>query len=124
MLIFEPPYSRMGMGIVRLAKRPDGPVTPPAYRMLLARRIQEMVDDADPDEAKAILRELGMQEGVMLSRDLSQAGELLAEHSQTLRELAAYPVEPIPPEAFQHDGEMLDAIAEENLEEFVMRLLR
>jgi hypothetical protein len=83
-----------------------------------------MIDDVEPEEAKPLLRELAVQEGLVLTRDLARAGETLAEYSQTLREMAAYPVEPILPDQFEDDSETADAIAGEILEEWVMLLLR
>ena len=124
MLAFTPPYSKGALGTILVSKRPLKAITPPVYRMLLAARIQTMVDDADPLEAKEILRELGMQEGLRLTLDLTKAGELLAEHSPTLREMAAYPMEPIAPKDFRPDSETESAIAEETLSEWVMRILR
>jgi hypothetical protein len=92
--------------------------------MLLANRIQAMIDDVEPEEAQLLLRELAVHEGLALTRDLSRAGETLAEYSQTLRELAAYPVEPILPEHFEDDDDTAEAIAAEILEEWISLLLR
>lgn len=122
MLVFTPPHSQMGLGSVVVRQRPRRPVSPAEYRGMLARRIQEMVDAAEPKEARLLLGELARQEGITLS--LRSAGEMLAEHSQTLREMASYPVVPIRPEQFDDDSETADSIADEVLEEWVMMLLR
>ena len=124
MYVFTPPYSQRAIGTVTTKHRPTQPVSTATYRAMLARRIQEMVDDTDPDEAKALLRPLAMQEGLILTRDLNQVGDILAEYSQSLRELAGYPMEPISPDAFKSDHDTHLAISEETLEEWVMRLLR
>ncbi|MFL6759464.1 hypothetical protein [Sphingomonas sp.] len=83
-----------------------------------------MIDDLEPEDAKALLRDLAMQEGLVLTGDLSTAGQTLAEYSTTLREMAGYPVEPILPEQFEEDSETAEAIAGEVLEEWAMMLLR
>lgn len=124
MLVFTPAHSQMALGSVVVRKRPALPVSPHQYRLLLADRIQAMIDDVEPEDAKPLLRELAVQEGLVLTRDLSNAGVTLAEYSQTLREMAAYPVQPILPEQFEEDIDTADAIAEEVLEEWVTLLLR
>ena len=122
--VFTPPYSHRATGTVTTKHLPTEPVSTATYRAMLARRIQEMVDDTDPDEAKVLLKPLAMQEGLILTRDLTQAGHVLAEYSQTLRELAGYPMEPIDQDAFKPDHDTHLAISEETLEEWVMTLLR
>ena len=124
MFVFTPPHCEMGVGSIVVRERPTSSITPHEYRMMLGDRIQAMVSDAGPEEAEPLLRDLEAQEGLNLTRDLSRVGELLAEYSPTLREMAAYPVEPIAPEQFEEDAETAEAVANEILPDWVMMLLR
>jgi hypothetical protein len=123
MFLYTPPYSEFGIGTVYRAQMPDEPVSPASYRFMLEKRIAKLLAEADRDEIEPILHELELQENLNLLGERNIA-ELLVEFSQTLRELAAYPVEPIPTSDWEEDPETEDALRHETAEEFLQMLVR
>src|SRR4051812_22406340 len=95
-LLFTPPNSQRAMGTVVLKSRPPLPISPAVYRMLLAERLHLLITDAEgTPELDEVLTELERQEGLNLPPNRKHIGEILVKHSQRLRKMAGYPIEPI-----------------------------
>jgi hypothetical protein len=103
------------MGTVQLKERPRLPISPRVYRLLLAQRFQQLMTDADPLDLELLLSQLEKSENVRLLGKPDPA-EILVESSSRLRELAAYPSSPIPPQAWKPDPETGSALENETLE--------
>lgn len=114
----------MGMGTVILPQRPTLPVNPGMYRELLTKRLQAMMADADQDDLEEVLSRLEAQEDLRLPSYGPNSAATIVETSRTLRELAAYPVEPIPPREWGPDSETLEAMQDESAVDYLEMLIR
>lgn len=124
MLLYTPPDSWAGMGTVLLAEPPTLPVSTSMYRGLLTKRLRAMMEEADPDDLEDVLIRLETQDDLNLPSYSPNAAAVIVEISPTLRELAAYPVEAIPPREWRPDPETLEAIELEGAVEYLEMLIR
>lgn len=121
MIAWTPPEAQRGMGLVLLPPQQAlKPLTLDSFRAALAARINRLVEQEDPEDAQALLRQVRDREGLRVP-DLSRAGEVLVDQSQALSQAAAFPLEPIPP-PFKDDPESKAALEGETLEEFLASL--
>jgi hypothetical protein len=121
---WTPPGSIMGMGTVLFPSQPTKPVTRTMYLMELADRIDRMIAREDPEWAMRLLDRVELEERLIPAAggNLGQAGMVIAENSNWLREKIG-PIDfPIPPDQIEHDPETMEGMEEEMLEEFLGNL--
>jgi hypothetical protein len=111
------------MGTVMVTERPALPVSPSAYRTLLRERLEAKMAEADQGDLKDVLARLETQENLRLLGTPNPA-EIIVEGSPSLRELAAYPTSPIPPQAWIADRETAEAIEQESAVGYLESLVR
>ena len=121
MIAWTPPEAQRGLGLVLLPPQQAlKPLTLGSFRAALAARINRLVGQEDPEDARALLRLVADKEDLQVE-DLSQAGDLLADQSHALKKAAAFPPEPVqPPLKAAPEGEAM--LKEETLEEFLSSL--
>lgn len=124
LLLYTPLNSYRATGTVMLAERPTLPVSPSMYRGLLTKRLRLMMEDEDQDYLEEVLARLETADDLNLPSYTPKAAATIVETSQTLRELAAYPVMPIPPREWQPDPETLEAMQLESAVEYLEMLIR
>jgi hypothetical protein len=110
------------MGTVAVGQRPELPTGMGKYQLLLARRIEALIADADPLDLSDLLSQLETQENLRLVNRPNPA-EILVEASQTLREMAGYPHK-ILPEEWEPDPETESALRHETAVEYLEMLIR
>ncbi len=120
-IVWTPANSEMGIGAV-VMERPLKPLTLAQYRSLLANKINRMVEQMEPEEARRVLWEAEDQEGLSLAARPMQVGDHLEENSDHLVSRSGMSRErwPIPPEKIKQTVDLtLDQVEAVTLPEFL-----
>lgn len=122
-IAWTPPDSQWGLGSILLPAQPAERLTRERYQLLLAQRIDRMVQRAGLEQARALLARYEEVERFSLAKEPQVAGEILAENSEWLRQRAAFPWAGVEP-PLEHSPETEARLEEETLEEFLALLYR
>lgn len=116
MIAWTPPGSQFGLGSILTPQVKV--LEPDQYRSRLADRINRLVGRETKERAATLLRQAGEHEPISPENDLPRAGEILANHSQWLRERAAMPSQPVKG-PLKDNPEIKGHLEDETLEEFL-----
>lgn len=123
MIGWTPPRSHLDLGSVLVPDQlaHDG-LSPVNYLGLLAKRIDRLVADVPPAEARALLQVVQENEpGVNLPEDLGRVGEVLSQTSNWLLERSGAPNRLVPGPLVPDQDAVL-SIKESTLEEYLSML--
>jgi hypothetical protein len=118
------PSGSGSLGSIMLRRKPEGRLTAATYWNALGERIDRMIAAEDPSEASRILDLVWRNEPAAIGSRVADAGSVMAEWSEWLRDRVRFPRGGVAPGDLIHEPETLAHLlsGEDRLEDYVATL--